>query len=144
MVVAAIYITYIGLPDIDDKKSERKQPDVIICDQISACIPFLKENSCISRLLPCRSYTPKVRWLNLIIRDSPVVQTHIFDIFYQFNIYPTLFYQQKIVFYCHFPDQLLTKRQSILKKVYRSIIDPIEEFTTGMADKVLVNSKFTG
>ena len=69
---------------------------------------------------------------------------NIFDIFYQFNIYPTLFYQQKIVFYCHFPDQLLTKRQSILKKVYRSIIDPIEEFTTGMADKVLVNSKFTG
>ena len=69
--------------------------DLIICDQISACIPILKLT------------------------------------------------RAKVVFYCHFPDQLLTQRNSFLKKVYRCPIDRLEEVTTGMADKVLVNSKFT-
>ena len=50
----------------------------------------------------------------------------------------------KIVFYCHFPDQLLTQRKSALKSLYRKPIDWFEEKTTGMADTVLVNSKFTG
>lgn len=49
----------------------------------------------------------------------------------------------KIVFYCHFPDQLLTQRKSWLKSLYRKPIDWLEEKTTGMADTVLVNSKFT-
>ena len=49
----------------------------------------------------------------------------------------------KIVFYCHFPDQLLTKRRSLLKRLYRWPIDTLEEWTTGLADVVLVNSGFT-
>ena len=49
----------------------------------------------------------------------------------------------KVLFYCHFPDMLLTKRNSLLKKIYRAPIDWLEEKTTGMADCVLVNSKFT-
>lgn len=49
----------------------------------------------------------------------------------------------RILFYCHFPDMLLTQRKSMLKKVYRAPIDWLEEKTTGMADCVLVNSKFT-
>ncbi|KAG0365558.1 Alpha-1,3-mannosyltransferase-like protein [Gamsiella multidivaricata] len=49
----------------------------------------------------------------------------------------------KIFFYCHFPDKLLTKRESLLKKVYRMPVDLIEELTTGMADAIVVNSKFT-
>lgn len=49
----------------------------------------------------------------------------------------------KIVFYCHFPDQLLTGRSSFLKRLYRWPIDALEERTTGMADVVLVNSGFT-
>ncbi|KAF9134435.1 Alpha-1,3-mannosyltransferase-like protein [Mortierella sp. 14UC] len=49
----------------------------------------------------------------------------------------------KIFFYCHFPDKLLTKRESLLKKLYRLPVDFIEELTTGMADTVVVNSKFT-
>ncbi|KAF9427616.1 Alpha-1,3-mannosyltransferase-like protein [Podila epigama] len=49
----------------------------------------------------------------------------------------------KIFFYCHFPDKLLTKRESILKKLYRIPVDFIEELTTGMADSIVVNSKFT-
>lgn len=50
----------------------------------------------------------------------------------------------KIIFYCHFPDLLLTQRKNILKRVYRAPIDFVEELTTGMADCILVNSKFTG
>lgn len=50
----------------------------------------------------------------------------------------------KIIFYCHFPDMLLTKRKSFLKTLYRKPIDKLEEYTTGMAHKVLVNSHFTG
>lgn len=49
----------------------------------------------------------------------------------------------KIIFYCHFPDQLLTERKSFLKKVYRYILDTLEEKTTSQADCVLVNSHFT-
>ncbi|XP_070562690.1 alpha-1,3/1,6-mannosyltransferase ALG2-like [Ptychodera flava] len=69
--------------------------DVVICDQISACIPILKVK------------------------------------------------KAKILFYCHFPDQLLTKRVSFMKKMYRAPIDWLEEKTTGMADCILVNSNFT-
>ncbi|XP_022317934.2 alpha-1,3/1,6-mannosyltransferase ALG2-like [Crassostrea virginica] len=49
----------------------------------------------------------------------------------------------KIIFYCHFPDMLLTKRKSFLKTLYRKPLDKMEEYTTGMAHKVLVNSHFT-
>ncbi|CAH1244004.1 ALG2 [Branchiostoma lanceolatum] len=70
--------------------------DVVFCDQISACVPFLRLN----------------RWV-------------------------------RVIFYCHFPDQLLTQRRSTLKRLYRAPIDWLEETTTGMADCVLVNSKFT-
>lgn len=71
------------------------QPDIVICDQVSACIPILK------------------------------------------------FKDVKVIFYCHFPDQLLTERKSWLKRLYRFPIDWLEEKTTGMADKILVNSNFT-
>lgn len=50
----------------------------------------------------------------------------------------------KILFYCHFPDMLLTDRKSLLKRLYRAPIDWLEEKTTGMADVILVNSNFTG
>ena len=55
-----------------------------------------------------------------------------------------MFSTAKIVFYCHFPDQLLTQRETTLKSVYRMPLDWLEEVTTGMADTVLVNSRFTG
>lgn len=50
----------------------------------------------------------------------------------------------KVLFYCHFPDMLLTQRATWLKQWYRAPLDWLEEKTTGMADCVLVNSKFTG
>lgn len=73
--------------------SPRERHDVLVCDQISVCVPIL-------RLLCPRS---------------------------------------RILFYCHFPDQLLSKRESVLKKLYRVPFDLTEEVTTGMADCTLVN-----
>ncbi|GIL78526.1 hypothetical protein Vretimale_6121 [Volvox reticuliferus] len=49
----------------------------------------------------------------------------------------------KTLFYCHFPDLLLTKRESTLKKIYRAPLDYLEEITTGAADLILVNSNYT-
>lgn len=49
----------------------------------------------------------------------------------------------RVLFYCHFPDQLLTTRKHWLKKAYRWPIDTLEEWTTGKAHVVLVNSNFT-
>ncbi|XP_052171054.1 uncharacterized protein LOC127787185 isoform X2 [Diospyros lotus] len=49
----------------------------------------------------------------------------------------------KVVFYCHFPDLLLAQHTTLLRRIYRKPIDFVEEITTGMADLILVNSKFT-
>lgn len=49
----------------------------------------------------------------------------------------------KILFYCHFPDQLLSQPGTVLKRLYRAPLNYFEEVTTGSADAVLVNSKFT-
>ncbi|KAF8103490.1 hypothetical protein N665_0188s0425 [Sinapis alba] len=49
----------------------------------------------------------------------------------------------KVVFYCHFPDLLLAKHTTALRRMYRKPIDFLEEQTTGMADMILVNSNFT-
>uniref|UniRef100_A0A8C9RN38 Alpha-1,3/1,6-mannosyltransferase ALG2 n=2 Tax=Scleropages formosus TaxID=113540 RepID=A0A8C9RN38_SCLFO len=51
--------------------------------------------------------------------------------------------RKKVLFYCHFPDQLLTQRCSAMKRLYRAPIDWLEERTTGMADCIVVNSRFT-
>ncbi|KAL8046668.1 hypothetical protein ABFX02_08G191900 [Erythranthe guttata] len=51
--------------------------------------------------------------------------------------------KSKVVFYCHFPDMLLAQHTTILRRIYRKPIDFLEEITTGMADLILVNSKFT-
>jgi len=69
----------------------------------------------------------------------------------------------KVLFYCHFPDKLLStrapagggesdpsriaeqslKQLSPLKRLYRAPFDWIEERTTGCADLIMVNSNFT-
>lgn len=85
MIWAAIFLVISG-----------KKIDIIICDQIAACIPIL-------------------HW----------------------------FTSAKIIFYCHFPDLLLTTRKSTLKIIYRKPLDFVEEYGTGKSDVVLVNSAFT-
>jgi alpha-1,3/alpha-1,6-mannosyltransferase len=76
--------------------SRAQRYDVIMVDQVSAVVPFLK-----------------------------------------------LLTTARILFYCHFPDLLLAQRRSSLHSMYRAPLDWIEQITTGQADSVLVNSKFT-
>ncbi|CAI4232729.1 unnamed protein product [Auanema sp. JU1783] len=54
-----------------------------------------------------------------------------------------LFSKAPLIFYCHYPDLLLTKRESRLKSFYRYYLDSLEEYSTGKADIICVNSKFT-
>ena len=49
----------------------------------------------------------------------------------------------KVIFYCHFPDQLLSKPEGWLKQIYRIPLNWLEEKTTSCADKIYVNSLFT-
>lgn len=49
----------------------------------------------------------------------------------------------KVVFYCHYPDMLLSGRKGLIKRLYRMPLDFLEELTTGLADTVLVNSHYT-
>eukprot|EP00808_Paulinella_micropora_P000662 g13926.t1 len=49
----------------------------------------------------------------------------------------------KVLFYCHFPDLLLVQKGSWLKSLYRVPVDYLEQLTTGMADRIVVNSHFT-
>ena len=74
MIYVALYLVFVS----------SYAPDVVFCDQVSACIPVLK-----------------------------------------------LRRQAKIMFYCHFPDLLLTKRKNLAKAVYRKPLDWVEEKTTG-------------
>lgn len=51
--------------------------------------------------------------------------------------------QCKVIFYCHYPDQLLAPHDNTLKHYYRRPLDWLEEKTTMCADAILVNSSFT-
>ncbi|KAF7118839.1 hypothetical protein CNMCM5793_008471 [Aspergillus hiratsukae] len=56
---------------------------------------------------------------------------------------------QRILFYCHFPDQLLARRNEggevlrLAKNLYRYPFDWFEGWAMGASDKVVANSKFT-
>lgn len=58
-------------------------------------------------------------------------------------------YNTPVVFYCHFPDLLLnpargsSQKVSSLRKLYRYPLDALEESTSGLADRILVNSAYT-
>ncbi|KAI8911000.1 hypothetical protein EDD86DRAFT_204173 [Gorgonomyces haynaldii] len=56
---------------------------------------------------------------------------------------PLLRFNGKILFYCHFPDKLLSRRDSLAKRIYRLPFDWLEDTTMRMADMVVVNSAFT-
>lgn len=58
-----------------------------------------------------------------------------------------LYPNAKVLFYGHFPDRLLAKEGSgmikSIKALYRRPFDRIESWSTGCADDIVVNSKFT-
>lgn len=49
----------------------------------------------------------------------------------------------KVVYYCHYPDKLLTCKGGLIKKLYRAPLNWMEEIAITYADKVLVNSRYT-
>lgn len=54
----------------------------------------------------------------------------------------------RVLFYCHFPDQLLVQDSNgtlgVAKSVYRIPFDWLESWSTSCGDAIVVNSKFTG
>lgn len=52
-------------------------------------------------------------------------------------------FRLNILFYCHFPDLLLSQPGGSLKTFYRKPINWIEEKSMSYADRILVNSHFT-
>ena len=83
----------------------------------------------------------RLRGLDYVILDqvsAPIPFLKLFSKWFTSN--PNF----KIIFYCHHPDLLLTDRQSVGKRLYRQVIDRVEEWTTGYADLILVNSRYTG
>uniref|UniRef100_A0A7S2RMP6 Alpha-1,3/1,6-mannosyltransferase ALG2 n=1 Tax=Mucochytrium quahogii TaxID=96639 RepID=A0A7S2RMP6_9STRA len=88
-------------------------------------------------------------WVSLVITYKSIVQGDKPDVVFcdqVSHLVPLLTRGTgaPVVFYCHFPDKLLcVDRGSFLKRLYRLPIDWWEEASTGAADTVVVNSKFT-
>ncbi|VDN59467.1 unnamed protein product [Dracunculus medinensis] len=75
---------------------------------------------------------------DIIFCDSISVCLLVFRLFRLFGLC-----KAKLLFYCHFPDQLLTERRNIFKTIYRCFIDHTEAWTITLADVICVNSIFT-
>ena len=62
-------------------------------------------------------------------------------------LFRLLYPKAKVLFYGHFPDRLLAKESGgimrPIRRLYRSPFDDIESWSTGCADAIVVNSKFT-
>ena len=56
---------------------------------------------------------------------------------------PLLQSKAPVYFYCHYPDLLLTGRNTLLKSIYRFPFDVLEKWTTNLAKVVFVNSNYT-
>ena len=83
----------------------------------------------------------KLRDLDCVILDQVSAPIPLLKLFSScFTSKPNF----RIIFYCHHPDLLLTDRKTVGKRLYRRVIDRIEEWTTGYADLILVNSRYTG
>ncbi|XP_044738940.1 alpha-1,3/1,6-mannosyltransferase ALG2 [Chrysoperla carnea] len=54
-----------------------------------------------------------------------------------------LFTKSKIIYYCHYPDMLLSQPGGTLKQIYRMPLNLMEEYSIYWAHKTLVNSYFT-
>lgn len=85
----------------------------------------------------------RAAWLALYVSLVSTADIFITDQIALYNIILKTLTLKSVVFYCHFPDQLLTQRTSLLKTLYRIPFDIVEEVSTGAADTVLVNSQFT-
>ena len=98
--------------------------NVIVIDQVCHCVPFFKFANILRTI-----------FINILT----------FWRLFTWKVTP----RTKILFYCHWPDQLLAKYQLhtgyklVLYKCYRFLMDLMEKWTISSSDKILVNSKFT-
>ncbi|OJD09519.1 hypothetical protein AJ78_09041, partial [Emergomyces pasteurianus Ep9510] len=103
-------------------EGEGEEEDLYIVDQVPACVPILK------------TFAP------LLSSSSQSLQG---------NTKSKLKRKQRILFYCHFPDQLLARRDEggvirrLAKACYRYPFDWFEGWAISAADKVVANSNFT-
>lgn len=49
----------------------------------------------------------------------------------------------RTIFYCHYPDKLLSGSRGLLKRFYRFLLDLLEEVSLLFAHKIYVNSEYT-
>mmetsp|Transcript_18619 Transcript_18619/g.27604 ORF Transcript_18619/g.27604 Transcript_18619/m.27604 type:complete len:486 (-) Transcript_18619:470-1927(-) len=132
-----------------------KKPEGRLCQNVLVWGKFLPSNImgiatafCSSLRMIYLSYWTAKRFgqsANLIVLD--VLPTSI--------PFLTTWVRAGIIFYCHFPDKLLTRdtvngeptaaveQRSWLRTAYRNFLDDIEERTMNYADVLVVNSKFT-
>eukprot|EP00466_Bigelowiella_natans_P007511 jgi/Bigna1/58578/fgenesh1_pm.115_\ len=82
-------------------------------------------------------------WLSLFVAFWHSPDVWITDQIAAYNLVLWALSSKPIVFYCHFPDQLLTQRKTLLKRLYRLPFDLLEQSGTAAADTILVNSAFT-
>ncbi|KKK27316.1 hypothetical protein ARAM_000468 [Aspergillus rambellii] len=93
--------------------------EIFIVDQVPACVPFLK------------AFGPRMQQQQQQQKQKPGKG------------------KQRILFYCHFPDQLLARRDEggsllmLAKSLYRFPFDWFEGWAMSAADKVVANSRFT-
>jgi len=55
-----------------------------------------------------------------------------------------LFSRAKILYYCHYPDRRIGETLSLPRRLYRAPLDRLEAMGLRLADRILVNSRFTG
>ena len=89
---------------------------------------------------------------DVIIMDQISHSVPFFKFFNAIRSFLTFKTRTKVLFYCHYPDQLLSRdlartrkeKFTVWKEMYRLPLDRFEKYSTKKADTILVNSKFTG
>lgn len=84
-----------------------------------------------------------VRWI--IIKGGLANQMVVLDVLPTPLPFLRSYTMAHILFYCHFPDQLLTRATEIspMRQLYRKFLNWMEDSTMPFADTIVVNSKFT-
>jgi len=82
----------------------------------------------ISIALLLSKYSPDIVFCDIVPHILPLIR---------------FFSKSKIIYYCHYPDSLMTPVRNIFYNIYRYPIDKLELFGLKFSDKILVNSKFT-
>lgn len=86
----------------------------------------------------------KMVWISLVFRVNYSSAEIVFCDLVSHHIPVLKFISQvRVIYYCHFPDKLLTNRSTTLRKLYRLPIDAIEGWGISLADIICVNSQFT-